>query len=468
MRLFWKQFLCMVGLVMGSFIVFGSILIHTSFRMSLDREKEKALQTLQMYQYSMVASLESLPKDYSMVVITASEIAQTIQENMGDNGSEISIYDGVGNTLYQSADFKTDLISQWGKMNNGLQQIEIHMGKHYLESIVQTKTTVGTFYLEIDENIEYLYVSRQQLYESYQRILFLVFFVTGILAAILSFQLARPVKQLSAATRQFAGGHYESRVKKRGNDEVTDLMEDFNSMADRLEDSIEQLKEAARRQEEFTSAFAHELKTPLTSIVGYSEALRSMDLTKEEQCLSANYIYHQGKRLESLAYKMLELTGIQNQEWDFKNVKVMDLANSVKSTTSQVLKEKNITLKLEVEPGEIYGDMELLESLMINLVDNARKASSRNSIIHLHGAKTDEGYQFQVIDHGHGIPETEIAKVHEAFYMVDKSRARKEGGAGIGMALCERILMLHHGTWEIESSVGIGTTITLSFGEVKL
>ncbi len=467
MRLFWKQFLFVVGLVIGSFIFFGCILINNSFHKSLDREKEQALQTIQMYQYSMLASLNIMIKDNQSVDIAASDIAKTIYMNMRNTGNAVAVYNEKGGSIYNSSNVETNLISKRDKMDNGMLQVEYIDGEHYLVSIVRTEYNKRIFYFEIDSNIGFLYASREELYISYQKILMIIVVISIIAAAFLSNHMVRPIKRLSNATREFANGNYEKRVKKRSNDEVTDLTMAFNSMADKLEESIEQLKEAARRQEEFTGAFAHELKTPLTSIVGYSEALCSMKLTKEEQLSCANYIYHQGKRLESLSYKMQELVGIQNQGWHFEALDVTSLATSVEQITEQVRKIKNITLEIDLEDGRLTGDKILLESLLVNLIDNARKASKENSVILLKGMQLDEGYRLQVIDHGCGIPKKEINKIHELFYMVDKSRARKEGGAGIGMALCEKILELHHGTWEIISIEEEGTTITLFFPEVK-
>jgi signal transduction histidine kinase len=96
-------------------------------------------------------------------------------------------------------------------------------------------------------------------------------------------------------------------VAVKGDDELTRLSNDFNGMADRLQENMEELRQAARRQEEFTGAFAHELKTPLTAMIGYGQMLRTMELPEEERRMAADYIYREGKRLEQLSYKMLEL-----------------------------------------------------------------------------------------------------------------------------------------------------------------
>ena len=117
----------------------------------------------------------------------------------------------------------------------------------------------------------------------------------------------------------------------------------------------------------------------------------------------------------------------------------------------------------DIEKCVIKGDMDLLQSLFLNLIDNARKACSGNGRIILEGKDYGEEYKFYVKDNGCGIPESETEKITEAFYMVDKSRARKEGGAGIGLALCVKIAGLHNAGFEIKSKEGTGTQVILSF-----
>ena len=111
----------------------------------------------------------------------------------------------------------------------------------------------------------------------------------------------------------------------------------------------------------------------------------------------------------------------------------------------------------------ITGDMDLLLSLFSNLIDNARKACGNGGEVFLSGKTQEDGYQFVLRDNGCGMPEAEIQKITEPFYMIDKSRARKEGGAGIGMALCQKIISIHRAEWRIESTEGEGTSIYILF-----
>ena len=124
---------------------------------------------------------------------------------------------------------------------------------------------------------------------------------------------------------------------------------------------------------------------------------------------------------------------------------------------------KGIRGKINLEKGAILGDRDLLLSLLYNLLDNAVKAVEEGGFILMKGSKLTQGYEIKVVDNGRGIPQEEIARITEAFYMVDKSRSRKEGGAGIGMALCQKIITLHRGELKIDSKLGEGTVMRLYF-----
>ena len=117
-----------------------------------------------------------------------------------------------------------------------------------------------------------------------------------------------------------------------------------------------------------------------------------------------------------------------------------------------------------MEEQELNGVPELLQTLLYNLIDNARKASEEGSIIRLYARQVENGFRFSVRDNGRGIPQEALARLTEAFYMVDKSRARAEGGAGLGLALCRQIAELHKTSLIFESEVGKGTCVSFVLG----
>ena len=125
------------------------------------------------------------------------------------------------------------------------------------------------------------------------------------------------------------------------------------------------------------------------------------------------------------------------------------------------MKENQIQFFTKIEPGELYIEPDLMKTVCLNLLDNARKAVSENGKIYLKGNRLEKGYQFIIKDNGCGMAAEELNKIKEAFYMVDKSRSRSAGGAGLGLALCDQIIKIHQGTIDFESTLGKGTTVTV-------
>ena len=207
--------------------------------------------------------------------------------------------------------------------------------------------------------------------------------------------------------------------------------------------------------------FAHEMKTPMTSIIGYADLLRGQSLTPEEQVNAANYIFSEGKRLENLSLKLLDIFVADRQKIVMKSVSpaeiVLDLAKHLKPDYEKA----GIALQCECEEGVCLLEPDLTRTLLLNLLENAKKALSGGGNIRVTGTMLPDGYRFVVVDNGSGIPPEALQHLTEAFYRVDKSRSRAQGSVGLGLSLCAKIVELHRGTLHFDSQPGAGTTVTV-------
>lgn len=466
MRIFWKQFAKTICLLMLMFAIFGGVLLYSSFQMSIEENKSRVTQDIAMLQYAVLSSIQSLPDDYEAVDYAVAQIGESITGSMHSSQTIVHIYRKDGTMIYSSGKTRTgelqfDAVPQTGAVYEILEV----KGGYVLQSLSCLESGRGAYYIQMERDISDIYVNREALYQRYCLILVGAVAVSAILTILSTAGITRPILRLSRQTERFAQGDYSSRVAVCGDDEITQLMKDFNEMADRLEENMQKLQEDAHRQEEFTASFAHELKTPLTSIVGYGDMLRSMQMPQDDVQMCGAYIFEQGTRLERLSYKMMELVGMNRQCMEWRTVAMRPLLERAVQMTAKGMQDRYITCKLEVEDGNVRGEEDLLLSLVCNLLDNSRKACAADGVIYLRGRCADTGYVVEVQDNGRGIPKEDIERIKEAFYMVDKSRARKEGGAGIGMALCERIVSLHHAKWTIESEEGKGTLVRITFEE---
>ena len=235
-------------------------------------------------------------------------------------------------------------------------------------------------------------------------------------------------------------------------------------MMRRTVEQMEKLQEVAEKQELLMGALSHEMRTPLTSIIGYSDTLRHVKLKDEQKDRALEHINREGKRLEALSGKILQMLGLyQNHAIQMEMTMAGDLLNHVIDMEKEQAEKKAVHLKMECEAFSMKMDPALMESLLINLIDNALKATDAGGSIWVKAYEKAGKKIFEVSDTGMGIPEEEMGKITDAFYMVDKSRSRKEGGSGLGLALCVKVAEIHGGCLKIESRQREGTTVRAIF-----
>lgn len=209
-------------------------------------------------------------------------------------------------------------------------------------------------------------------------------------------------------------------------------------------------------------SFAHELKTPMTSIIGYADLLRSQELSEQDRRDAANYVFSEGKRLESLSLKLLDLLVLEKEDLPMQACSPKTLIEATAREFHPILKQQQISLTCRCEKGSCLLEPDLFKSLLYNLMDNARKALDHGGHILLQCEIIEDGCRLQVVDNGRGMPEAALNRVTEAFYRVDKSRSRAQGGAGLGLALCRRIVELHRGDIQFQSREGVGTCVSVT------
>lgn len=218
----------------------------------------------------------------------------------------------------------------------------------------------------------------------------------------------------------------------------------------------EKLQALNDRQSRFVADLTHELKTPLTSMIGYADLLRSAPLDESRRRAAADAIYHESTRLESLSQQLLALQGLQTDGVTLGSVPVAavfaDVARSL----------PDAALDCDAPAGAaVRADRVLLADLLRNLVLNALHAEPKDGTVHLTCAEAGGQWRLTVRDNGCGIPASVLPHLTEPFYRVDKARARANGGSGVGLALCAEIAAAFGTKLEFESTPGEGTTVAI-------
>ncbi len=311
-------------------------------------------------------------------------------------------------------------------------------------------------------NLSELYDTHAKLTRYLITVSVIVEMALSLILLLLLRKLTDPIRTMQKAARKIAGGEYEERLSIPGRDEFHDLAENFNQMAASIQDKITELDRNARNKQRLIDNLAHELRTPLTAIRGYAEYLQNANTNEPNRIKAANYIVSETDRLKNLAFKLLDLALLRNNKLDIRQNIPMDLFDRIKSELISKLTEKNIKLEMESSLNALPGDLILLQSLLVNLLDNAIKASSNDSVIWL-SAYFDKVPILEVRDSGCGMEEDEASLVCEPFYRVDKARSRSSGGVGLGLSLCREIAHLHGAELKINSRPGKGTIVQVVF-----
>jgi signal transduction histidine kinase len=293
--------------------------------------------------------------------------------------------------------------------------------------------------------------------------------VSGLLALLVSVLLAfgfagwvaRPLQQAARSARAITQGDYEQRVPETGPDEVQTVARSFNSMAT-------QVKASNQAQHDFVSNVSHDLKTPLTSIRGWSQSLLDgTAVTETEQQQAAGIIYNEAERMQRMVNQLLDLAKIESGQLKLERAPV-DLHQLLTDVHNNLMlraqdQQIHLTHDLQAVPP-IIGDYDRLMQTFTNLLDNALIHTPAGGRVHvtlkMHGEKAVE---VTVQDTGSGIAPEDIPRIFERFYQVEKSRTRENGrrGSGLGLAIVRELVEAHHGSIRAYSQVGEGSAFVV-------
>ncbi len=300
-------------------------------------------------------------------------------------------------------------------------------------------------------------------YVSQQRLLTAASILSGLLLSLLTgwLILSYLKRELSAledvekAAASIASGNYSQRLPIDREDEMGALARSFNQMARQVENYIRSVQDTAESRKLLLHALAHEMRTPITAITGFSYALTHMNLPEERKNEAISFIDQEARRLERMSTKLTQLVGLDGKEAEQlrESMRQIPADEFERVLRSALADHPEVALSMEKEP--LYGDPDLLTMLVVNLCNNSQKAgSTRTTVIWQDGTRS-------VADNGCGIPKDQIEHIQEPFYRGDRSRNTE--GFGIGLTLCSQIVRLHEAKMQIESKEGEGSKFRITF-----
>lgn len=458
MRLWQKVFLVtLVSVILGINVV-SYVLITKGFDVALRSTREGVtLYTTNVTTKIDAASYQKRQQTKALA-LPYNEVVKIITHNCKKySNEEFEVDFGDGGVVYSGTVDK-----------NRSEMYEDGEGNRFIKSSENIYLDGNVYCITVSKNITPLFNQLDQNISYVRRAGTLIgIAIASILLALIQL-IMRPLQQLNAATKEIAAGNYDRRIAVTGGGELNELSKNMNIMATEIEKNINHIEELAENRRVFIANMTHELKTPLTSILGFANIMKIKEnVTTQERRKYSAIIESEAKRLKGLSSKLMELILIENTTLETRKIDLYDVLYTVAESMNMTLKAKKISLEFIAEHNIMSMDEELIKSLIYNILDNAIKASPPDSTIRLCEANQANRIVISITDQGVGIPSDKLQHVSEAFYMADKARSRKAGGAGIGLSLCKAICEAHNGTMTIDSTENVGTCVSLIFPLAK-
>ncbi|AOY77752.1 sensor histidine kinase [Clostridium formicaceticum] len=290
--------------------------------------------------------------------------------------------------------------------------------------------------------------------------------IATILSLIFSKKVSKPLLNMSKIALSMASGDFSRRVDSSSNDEVGLLATSLNNLSTQLQEKVAQLERLDSTRREFVSNLSHEMKTPLSIIQAFTEALQdnlAVDEDEKEQYL--NNISEEVERLKRLVIEVLDLKKMEEGCDDFQKeyVDLKEIVESVRSEFYTFSEKKGIDLLFTIDKRiqPVFCNKDRIKQVFINLIDNALRHTLQGGQVYVTISAKVNSVQIEVRDTGEGIPSDDLPMIWERFYKVDKSRIRVAGGTGLGLAITKKIIETHGGCIEVQSKLSEGTTFTI-------
>ncbi|NLW44152.1 MAG: HAMP domain-containing histidine kinase [Syntrophomonadaceae bacterium] len=282
-----------------------------------------------------------------------------------------------------------------------------------------------------------------------------------ILGAVISlgvaYQMTAQIREISRGTKRFAREDMDCRIRVITNDELGEAARSFNEMAERIAHN------AAKRRN-LLAGVSHEVRTPLTNIRGYVEALRDKVIPPDEVDRTLDLIHDEALFMERMVNDLIELSRMESEHYQLNltGVNLSELMEKVSRKLQQLAAGKNNVITVATDPEvHIIADEVRMEQLLTNLVKNALQFTE-NGQVEISARREGKSVVLSVRDNGIGIDKDDIPHVFDSFYKVDPSRSKHHAESGLGLAMVQSIVKLHHGSISIDSEPGQGTTVTVT------
>ena len=447
------------------FNVFGFILIKVIFYTSLDNEIESSVYEYNII-YSNLKTGENMSRQFYNVEDIITLKNNTYLSNSNSELIDLMVEDEERNILYSSV---TEEIELPDRLYNGVHDdfsnymIMEQADGHQLLINKKISFDDESYYLIYRNNLERLYKERMH----YFFLLFVFDFIGGIISIAVIYYftktITQPLQNLVSNIGEVRQKNYGIELKESSDiAEIRMLADSFNAMSQEISSHMRTLEQANQEKQRFIDSLTHEIRTPLTSIIGYSSlCLSKKELSGAAVSQAFDNIYKNGKRIEKLTENLIKLITLDKTPVKHTIISIQKLVEDIQSNYRTRLEQEQVEFRISGHDRKVVSDEDLLGMLFSNFIDNGIKAVSDSKEKKIEVILEQE--QVLICDSGKGLAQEDLEKIFEPFYMADKSRKRTFEGFGLGLAICKSIMEILSIEFDIKSELGKGTTIYLKF-----
>lgn len=469
MKFSQKIFLISFILIIIVINIIGIVMINYTYKLNIEKEIEKSISQTNNIMHELT--------------VYSSYDLSTVANNYLKNGINVDVYIN-GQRSY------TNLKSEDSQIAEGLLTTEDKIKEEVLstdaEKIKAESNYINTNITENNSYVEYMdsYIIDDKLFMKLKRQNYILItlsniseannmkqeqtnffielsvissFIIALLLSITVSFLTRKIKKLDKAVSKVKQGNYNIKLTKLGNDEIGNFGNSFNEMTIAIQKNVNKIQEVSENRKQFIGNLTHEIRTPLTSIIGYSSLITNDKVTDSNIIKEySSKIYEEGKYIQQMSERLMEMLLVENGT---TKKELINISKEMKIIVEELDNLFNNTIfNIQIEEN-VYKEVDkvLLKSLIYNLVKNAINAYDAKPTVDIILSENE----IIIIDYGKGIPEDKIEKIKEPFYTLNKDRNREISGMGLGLTLCFKIANIHNWKLNIKSEVEKGTKITI-------
>ena len=470
--LYWRQMSITVGMVLLTLVLLGTVFFSLSYNYARGQKTDELLERAQVVSRLSVRYLES-GRYLTMEELRQDQVFQQLAATAAMiSDMDILVCDEEGHVLLSTDETMEgqSITIPEGVMSAVLEQ-GTWAGRSRLDQLYESKRFVGgvsvvspttsnvlgtVFTVSSGDTVDALWRTFAGLLVMTALVVLMISFVA---TSVTTMRQIKPIREMAQATRCYAEGDFDIRMNDYGrDDEIGELAASFNNMAERLQ-------QTERQRREFIANISHELKTPMTTIAGYTDGILDGTIPPENEKQYLQIIANESRRLSRLVRRMLDVSQLQAMD-PLRNGNHFDICESMRRvliSMEKKINDRHLDVEADIpdEPILVLGDNDMITQVLYNLLENAAKFAREGSTLYLGVAMMDGKARVTVRNVGDTIPAEELPLLFERVHKSDKSRSEDKDGYGLGLYIVKTILQQHKEDISVTSENGV-TTFTFS------